>query len=138
MRRGSALPLAIFALALIAALVLGTTFITRRLAADARLAERSATVGPLAEQAVVDALAAWDSASRAAQPVGAVASLSLVRGQGVTTTVSAIRLTTSLYWIVGGSQSGSRPVLGRRFGVLVSTLGGAPALVPGRAWGDLP
>ena len=138
MRRATAVPVVIFALALIAALVLGTSFVTRRLAANARLAERSAVIGPLAEQQLIEAVVRWDTSATAAQPLGATAQVSQAAVDGIATAVSATRLSSSLYWVVVASTSGTVPRLSRRVGALVSTKNGAAALVPGRAWGELP
>jgi hypothetical protein len=138
MRPATAVPIAIFALAMIALLVIGTSFVTRRLSADAHLAEQSAALAPVAEQAIIEAIAGWDSVARAAQPVGASSVLADGLADGGARTVSATRLSPSLYWVVGAASSGSPTVLKRRVGVLVTTRTGAPALVSGRAWGDLP
>jgi hypothetical protein len=136
-KRGSALPVTLYALALIGALVVGTSFVTRRLASSARLSERGAILAPEAEELVVAAVAGWDSLARSAQAIGRT---QIVGGtsSGGEGRAWVTRLSPSIYWVVGLAESGQRPGLRRRLGLLVTTQSGAPALVSGRAWGDLP
>jgi hypothetical protein len=134
---GSAIPVTLYALALIAVLVLGTSFVTRRLSANARLAERSATLAPVAEELVVNAVAGWDSVARDAQPVGRSEAVGGTAGE-VSGQVWVTRLSPSLYWVAASAASNPRPGLRRRFGLLLTTDAGHPALVRERAWGELP
>jgi hypothetical protein len=138
MSRGSALPTALFALAFIGALIVGVTFGTRQATAVALLAERSAGLEPAAEQSLVTALAAWDSLARSNQVIGSVQTLAVVSQPGTTSSVWVTRLSQRVFWVVGQATNAGPPLLRRRLGVLVRASGTRPALVPGRAWGELP
>jgi len=137
-RRAAALPVVLLALALLAALVLGTSFVTRRMSANARIAERAALLTPLAEELLVESVAGWDSAGRAGQPVGSTASLGSVDRPTGRVSGWVTRVSPSLYWLVAAADPGSAEPFRRRMGVLVCTATGLPALVSGRAWGELP
>jgi hypothetical protein len=136
-KRGSALPVALYALALISALVVGTSFVTRRLASSARLSERGAILAPEAEELVAAAVAGWDSSARSAQAIGSTQTAGRTSG-GEGGQAWVTRLSPSIYWVVGLAESRQPPGLRRRLGLLVTTQSGTPALVSGRAWGDLP
>jgi hypothetical protein len=135
MRLGAALPAVLFALTMTSALAVGGAFVSRQQAAAARFAERGGELHPLAERVLVETIAAWDSASRANQPVGSVAPMA---SASPLTAVWVTRASQQLYWLVGEAATASKPVLRRRIGVLVRDSSGAPKLVPSPAWTELP
>jgi hypothetical protein len=138
MRNGAALPVVLFAITATSALAVGGTFVTRQLAASARAAQRHGELEPAAEQALVDAIASWDSLPRSAQLVGTTVALAIGSTGGARADVWVTRVTEWTYWLVAEANGAVRPPLRRRIGVLVRVSGGAPALVAERAWSELP
>lgn len=138
MKKAAALPAVLFALAITSALAVGGAYVSRQLAASVGLSHRSLELRPVAEIALIDHLVAWDSAARADQPVGSVVSFPTSSASFVQTEVWITRASTSLYWLVAEVSHSSKPVLRRRVGILVRVSGGPPALVPDRAWSELP
>lgn len=138
MKRGAALPAVLLAMTMASALAVGGAYLSRQHAAAARLANRSGMLQPSAETALIDALASWDSAARADQPVGSVRALSIVSGTTFPTEVWITRASQRLYWLVAEAVSASRPTLRRRLGVLVTDSSGVVRLVPRPAWAELP
>jgi hypothetical protein len=138
MRRGTAIPIVLFALAMASALAVGGAYVTRQLAAAARASQRGAGSEPMSERALVEAAVSWDSVTRANQAVGTVASLPTSSTDGVRTNAWITRISQSAYWLVAESAADTRPVLRRRIGLLIRVSNGVPALVPERAWSELP
>jgi hypothetical protein len=138
MRRGAALPLVLFAMALVSALAVGGTYVTRQFAASVRTAQRHAELEPAAEQALAQAIVTWDSAARATQLVGTVASLPTTDVAGVRTEAWITRTTATTYWLVAEASGEARPALRRRIGVVVRVAEEVPGLVSHRAWSELP
>jgi hypothetical protein len=128
----------LFAMTMASALAVGGAFVTRELAASARSALRGSDLEPAAERVLVDAIVSWDSASRAQQGVGVVSALPPPSSVGVRTDAWITRLSGRTYWLVAQSESGVRPSLRRRIGVVIQLSDGAPQLVPLRAWSELP
>ena len=137
-RWAAALLVVIVAIALLSALAVGGTFVTRQLASSVRTAQRAEELEPVAEGALVQAIIAWDSASRAEQPIGMSSIVAVSPSPRASVDVWVTRLSESTYWFVAQAAVDVRPPLRRRIGVLVRVSGGAPALVPQRAWSDLP
>jgi hypothetical protein len=139
MKSGTALPVVLLTLAMTSALVVSGAFVSRRLVADQRLVERGALLESSGEQALVDAVARWDSAARAVQLVGASDSLATIASSGVATAVWVTRMSDQIYWFVAeASDDGGKPRLRRRLGLVIRVFQGVPALVSERAWSELP
>ena len=134
MRRGFALPVVLFAISLGGALAVGATFVTRQLAAGSRASNRALELEARASEALVTAVATWNSEARQNQPIGTVEA---VPGAGP---VNAWITRTSgrHYWIVAEANTGSKPLLSRSLGVLIRVDSGKAQLVSKRAWSDLP
>ena len=134
MRRAFALPVVLFAISLGGALAVGATFVTRQLAAGSRASNRALELEAKASEALVTAVATWNSDVRQNQPIGTVAAVS---GAGP---VSAwiTRTTGRHYWIVAEASTVSKPLLYRSLGVLIRVDSGKARLVSKRAWSDLP
>jgi hypothetical protein len=128
----------LFALAMTSALAVGGAYVTRQIAASARMAQRGAESEPMSERALAEAVVSWDSVARAQQPIGTVAPLAASRIGAVSTNAWITRISESAYWLVAESTTDLRPVLRRRIGLLIRVSGGVPALVPARAWSELP
>lgn len=138
MRRGSALPMMMFVLTMVSALAVSGAYVARQAAANARVRERSAGLEPIAENALVDAISAWDSVSRSAQAVGTAVTLASVRVPDVIVDTWVTRITDRTYWLVAEARALARPRLTRRLGAVVRVTNGPPALVSERAWSELP
>lgn len=128
--------MALLALSMVSALAVGGVFIARSVAASARLSERGEELQSPVERALIGAVAAWDSAGRAAQPVGAAAELTTEPEAGGVK-IWITRLNQDVYWLVAESGAGDRPRLHRRLGLLVTVASGSPNLALGRAWTEL-
>lgn len=136
-RRGVALLLALVALLIIAALVSATLL---RVQSDVRLAREGMTrrrAEVAAERVLRLGLASTSSATLRALPIGA----SLVNTDAtdaVTTTLTTIRVDTTLAWLVASSSAPTvRGAARARLGVsaLIAPTGAAPLqIVPGDAW----
>jgi hypothetical protein len=136
--RGAALPIALLAITLASALAVGGIFVTRQLASSVSASRRADEVEPAAERALVRAIVAWDSVARAEQPIGTTATVIVDTSTAAHVDAWVTRLSERTYWLVARAVADVRPALRRRIGVLVRVTGGVPALVPKRAWGDLP
>jgi hypothetical protein len=134
MRRGAALAAVLLALALANALVVGAVFVARRQSASARVDVAGAPLQPLAEVALVAAIAGWDSVARAEQRVGETVSLPETANVSVWIT----RTSGELYWLVAESRRTAPPRLSRRVGTVVSSVGGQPTVAFPRGWAELP
>jgi hypothetical protein len=137
-RPGTLLPMVLMALAFASALAVGGTFVARQLARSVRMEMSAEQLQPAAERALVESIAAWDSVSRGAQPLGSTLALPFVASSSPSVVVWVTRLDAASFWLVAESSAGTRPLLRRRIGLVVRSAGGVPTLVPGRAWGDLP
>lgn len=138
MRQGAALPAVLLALTFTSAIAVGGAFVARQQASAARFADRGSELQPMAEMALVEAIARWDSVARTAQPVGSMTAISPEPATTPRTNVWITRATPRLYWLVAEASSESRPVLRRRIGVLVRDSGGIPQVIPRVAWAELP
>lgn len=138
MNRGAALPVTLLMLALASAMAAGGAYVARTLATSARVAQRGTELEPQAEHAIVNAVAAWDTAARSEQPIGAVAEITPSSAAPGDVRVWVTRLADRTYWLVAEANSVSKPVLRRRLGLLVRVVDGHPAVLPQRAWSELP
>ena len=138
MKRGAALPMVLFSIAIGSAMVVGGAYVTRQLAAGSITAQRGALLDPLAEGALVGALAEWDSTERASQPLGVTALLSSVSVPGASASTWITRLTDQTWWLVSEATVSHKPLMRRRLGLLVLVLDGVPAAAHSRAWAELP
>jgi hypothetical protein len=138
MSRGAALPVVLFALAMVSALSVGGLFVAQRQAVSAQTSQRGSGIETVAESILVTAVANWDSAARSSQPIGTTWSLGtsitpFLRASGWITRSSALD-----YWIVAEASETSKPLLRRRLGVGIRCENGRPRLASPRAWLDLP
>ncbi|HEU4994006.1 MAG TPA: hypothetical protein VFT29_04275 [Gemmatimonadaceae bacterium] len=138
MKAGVALPIVLLMLALTSALVVGGAFVTRQQVVMIRDRSRGDYLEGEAEQAVIQAIASWDSAGWANQAVGSALQLPSRAVMTVRTDSWITRLGPRTYWVVAESQSDARPSLRRRLGLLVRVDSGTPAPVPERPWSELP
>lgn len=141
MKPGVALPIVLLVLALTSAMVVSGAFVARRQVAVSRDLESKSQLEAAAEQAAVAAVADWDSAARADQPIGSAVSLTSVLEPGARSDAWITRIGPRMYWVVAESQSDARPpqpTLRRRIGLLVRVVSGVPTLTPERPWTDLP
>ena len=141
MRPGAALPTVLLSLALMAALSVGGSFVTRRYLADARLFQRSSDVESVLEGAMTQAAAGLDTASLGSLNAGATLQLVTpveLAQQGLVTSVWVTRLGASTYLLVGEVRTSFKPLVAKRLSVLsvVDSAGLQPA--PLRAWSQLP
>jgi hypothetical protein len=137
-RTAAALPIVLLAITLVSALAVGGVFLTRQLASSVRVSQRAEELEPETERALVQAIVAWDSVARAQQPIGTSVPIAVAPSTSTRVDAWVTRLSDKTYWLVARAVADVRPVLRRRIGVLVRVSGDAPALVPERAWGDLP
>ena len=138
MRRGAALAAVLFATAITSALVVGGVFVARQQAAKARFGNRAVAVQPFAEEALVMAIASWDSAARATQLIGETQPLATSSLGPIAAEVWVTRTSTAVYWLVAEATSPGSPALRRRIGALVRVVSDTPRLVVPRAWSELP
>lgn len=130
-REGVALPMVLWALALVSALAVGGSFVARRVLADERSLARSLVAEPEPERMVAAVLSAWDSTATSAQAIGTSVPVTTPPGSAWIT-----RLGADSYWLVAEVDA---PTVGsRRIGVLIRVSAGRPALVPDRPWAELP
>jgi len=141
MRPGAALPMVLLSLGLVAALSVGGAFVTRRMATDASLTQRSLELAPMVEEGIVRAAAGMDTATLWAIPIGHTAEL--VTGSGGTpgsaaTEVWISRLGDRDFQLVGEASTSAKPLLHIRLGLFVrlDSTGLRPA--PSRPWSRLP
>jgi hypothetical protein len=135
MRGGAALPAALLALAMTSAMAVGGAYVARRHVASARAAGASAGLLLSAERRLVGALAAWDSASRAAQAVGESVELP---SSPADARVWITRTNETQYWIVSESRTTSVPAMHARVAVVIVLDGGRPRVAFPRGWSQIP
>ena len=138
MRRGTALVAMLFVLTLVSALAVSGVYAARRLAAMQRDGESGQRLESDAESALVDAVVGWDTAARAAQPVGSVVSTSSADSSRADAALWITRLSPTVYWLVAETNDASRIPLRRRVGLLIHVVAGVPEAVSERAWSELP
>jgi hypothetical protein len=138
MRRGAALPAVLMATAVTSALIVAGSYVARQQVATTRLANRAALLRPSAEEALVNAIANWDTLAMMQQPVGSAVRLSSAQHSSVLTDIWVTRASPAVYWLTAESRSGMPPALKRRIGVLVRLSDGRPRPVMHRAWAELP
>lgn len=139
MKRGVALPVVLFTLAISTALSVGGLYVTRQLARAATATQLGREVELSAERALVSAVSEWDSVALGNQPIGATAELSsTVSAPELTVALWITRISTPSYWIVAEASSRSKPLYYRRLGIVVTTSDGRPHPISLRAWAELP
>jgi len=138
MKRGTTLALVLFVLALTSGLAVSGAFLARRMLSASALDQTATRLESLAEGALVEAVAAWDSVSRSAQPLGASAEI-ISRAEAVAITSAWVtRIGVREYWIVAEATSLGAPKLRRRFGVVIQLRSGRLTPLPDRGWSELP
>ena len=138
MTRGAALPSVLLLMAIGSALVVGGAYVSRRMADSSATSKRGLALEPAAEAAIISVLADWDSASRAAQPVGATSGILPVTITDAQTNVWLTRLSVRTWWVVAEAEASGKPMLVRRLAALVDWLPGTSPRVPVRGWAELP
>ena len=139
MRRGAALPVVLFALAVSTGLAVGGLYVTRQLARSVSVSDRGRRLDLLAEGALAVAVAEWDSMARTGQPVGVtVERPSTLSGPEARATVWTTRLSERDFWLVAEVATTDKPLIYRRLGIAVSMAGGRVSPIPARALSELP
>lgn len=134
MSRGAALPATLFALAITSAMAVGGVHVARRHKSSAVDRNAATTLRPLSEALAVNAVATWDSAARAGQPVGSTVVLDSTANASVWVT----RTREQEYHIVSEARTRRPPIFYRRIAVTVVVTGGRPRPAFPRAWTLLP
>jgi hypothetical protein len=137
-RRGVALPAVLFAIALTSALVVGGVYTARTSHTRARLAKSASELQSPIERVLVDLVAAWDTAGRAAMPTAVVAVEPTTSPDGVAVAVQVTRLNEYTYWIFAEATSPTPRGIRSRIGLLVRSAEGRIRPVSGPAWIRLP
>jgi uncharacterized protein HemX len=139
MKRGAALPVVLFALAICTGLAVGGLYVTRQLARATSATQRGRDLEHVAEGALANALVGWDSSAHAAQAVGlAVERPSTLSTSAVRATVWTTRISEREYWLVAEAETVDKPLLHRRLGLLVSVNEERASPLHARAWSELP
>lgn len=138
MRRGAALPVALFTLALLGALAVSGSFVSSRLATSSGNVARAADAASLAEGAVVQVVAQWDTAARDGQRIGETAPVQTGQTTLVDTEAWITRIGVRTYSVVAESRIKTRSQIGRRIGLVVIVDRGAVYPLPARAWSEIP
>lgn len=138
MKRGVALPLALFALALASAVSVGGLYVARQLAKSTHTSQRGAELEPVAESVLVSAVAGWDSAARVSQRIGSTVLLSINTSPRVRVSGWVTRTSELSYWVVSEAEAIDKPLLRRRLGLVVRIDDTRPGLISLRAWAQLP
>jgi hypothetical protein len=115
-------------------MAVGGVYVARRHKAATLDGAAAATLRPQTENAAIDALVAWDSVARLAQPVGSSVTLDSSAERGVWVT----RTTDDQYLIVAQSLSRTAPAFHHRIGLSVVISAGRPRLPFPRVWSLLP
>lgn len=125
-------------MALTSALVVGGVYTARTSHTRARLARSATDLRSTVERALVDLVAAWDTAGRAAMAVGAVAVELPATADSVPVTAWITRLNEHTYWMVAEAASPDAHHVRSRLGLLVRSANGRIRPVSGPAWTRLP
>ena len=136
--RGAALPVVLLAVALVSALAAGGLAASRGLARSARLPARGAVLQGAAERALTELVAVWDTATRAAQPVGVVLPAPSRLEDGVRVATWSTRIGERTWWLVAEAAVDAPWPFRRRLGLFIHINGAFAAPVPARAWAPLP
>jgi hypothetical protein len=136
--RGAALPVVLFAMALTSALVVGGMHAARTLGTRARLVRTASALQSPTERVLVDLVAAWDTAGRAAMPIGAVAVDPPVRVDGLEVVVWTTRMNERTWWLVAEASAMTPGRVQSRMALLARAADGQISPVPGPAWTRLP
>lgn len=137
-RGAVALPAVLLAMTVMSALVVGGVYSARTLGVRARLLKSSAENYAPVEHAIVELVAGWDSASRAALPIGGVESSAPAIIDGVPVSASVTRLNQRTYWLVAEARRSPSHGIASRLALLIRVSDGQVRPVPGPAWTRLP
>lgn len=137
-RRGAALAVVLFAMALISALVVGAVYASRSMVTSARFSRSGSSLEGPAVRALLSIVARWDSAARAEQPLASDVAVSREVIDGIEVATWITRLSPETWWLVAESVGGTEPGFTRRIGLLVHDSAGVLNAVPGPAWAQLP
>ena len=141
MRRGAALPSVLLALGLVAALVVGGAFITRRWAANESDRVREANPDAAAEAALVAGLSGLDSTFLESLPERATAALGVVTSAPAGQSLRRVwitRLDPVTCLITTDVVTSSNTILQNRLGVAIDCLDAPVRPLHGRPWTLLP
>jgi hypothetical protein len=138
MKRGVALPLALFALALASSISVGGLYVARQLAKSTHSSQRGGELEPVSEALLVKAVAHWDSAARTMQGIGTTAQLTPDDTEHARVSGWVTRLSQEAYWMVAEAETAAKPLLRRRLGLVIRTEKGRPRIISPRAWAQLP
>lgn len=139
MKRGVAIAIVLFLLALVSALAVSGLYATRRLATSYRDDESGERLAFAAEAALADIVVTWDSSARAVQAIGSVAAFPAAPVSSMAIVdVWITRVSPTVYWLVADASQSERVPMRRRIGLLVRVVAGAPSPVPDRPWTELP
>jgi hypothetical protein len=141
MRAGASLAMVLLALSLVAALSVGGSFVTRRFVSDSRLVRQVSTLEPGTERALVEVALALDTAVLAALPIGTPAGLGVppaVNASGTVTRLWVTRVNSSVFAVVGESETLGKPLLYKRLGLYITIDSAGVVPVPSRPWAQLP
>ena len=137
-RSAVALPAVLLAMALVSALVVGGVYAARTMGIRARVSTSSADIDAPVERALIELVAAWDTAGRVAMPIGTTASVSPTSLQGVPVMASVTRLNEHTYWFVAEAEAPESHGIRSRLALLIRAAEGIVRPVPGPAWTRLP
>jgi hypothetical protein len=133
-----ALPAVLFAMVLTSALVVGGVYAARTLGIRARLTSSATELQSPVERVLVELIADWDTAGRAAMAIGAVVVERRAPVGDIPVIVRVIRLNQYTYWLVADATSPTSYGIQSRLGLLVRSANGGIGTVPGPAWTRLP
>jgi hypothetical protein len=136
-RPAMALPAVLFAMTLTSALVVGGVYAARTLGTRARLTTSATELQSPVEAVLIELVANWDTAGRAAMPIGTVVERQTLVG-GVPVIARVLRLNQHTYWLVAEATSQTSHGIQSRLGLLVRSAEGGIGPVPGPAWTRLP
>lgn len=137
-RPAAALPAVLFAMALTSALVIGGVHAARTLVTRARLGTSATGLQSPVEGVLVELVARWDTAGRAAMAIGAVVVERHTAEDGVPVVARITRLNQHTYWLVAEASSETSHGMRSRLGLLVRAAERGIGPVPGPAWTWLP
>ena len=138
MKRAAALPTVLFALCIVGALTVGGAHVSRRAADDANADRQALDLGPLAEEALAEVVAAWNPDTAGAMLTGSVAQAPDLVRPGVRVRLWLTRLTAGEYWLVAEAERTRKPLLRKRLTVVVRVDSGGVQPAPQVAWFELP
>lgn len=136
-RPAFSLPVVLFTVSLGGALAVGGAFVSRQLATSAKTLTRAEPLGAAAQEWAIHTLLAWDSAA-AGIPLGGTVHRLSTELDAARINVWSTRVDSSVYWIVVEATGKVKPLMRQRLGFIGLDSAGHLALVPTRAWSELP